>query len=217
MAAATTSPGRANWSPWKPSRSQSGVHSYVHLPLSWRVCSTPLTTLHPYKLTPSLALSSPPRSSRRSLVRHSVCFFLSLACSFSFRLLIRVVLSQFLIVLYVLISLSLSLTFILSFIAVLFIPYPLLLSCLRWRYSLMPRSHLFGRDPCHLMPRIKLPSLFKRFCRVLTATANGRTNASADRNKGEKSGWIRVCILRALILRMNFSHVEIPCSTSELF
>lgn len=71
-AAATTSPGRANWSPWKPSRSQSGVHSYVHLPLSWRVCSTlsspllPLITLNPYKLAPSLALVSPTFSLRLS-------------------------------------------------------------------------------------------------------------------------------------------------------
>lgn len=61
-AAATTSPGRANWSPWKPSRSQSGVHSYVHLPLSWRVCnprfSPPRAARRPYKPAPSLALVS---------------------------------------------------------------------------------------------------------------------------------------------------------------
>lgn len=88
-AAATTSPGRANWSPWKPSRSQSGVHSYVHLPLSWRVCSTlsspllPLTILNPYKLAPSLALIS--RTALRSL-RHFLFLFSfpSLDSSYSF-------------------------------------------------------------------------------------------------------------------------------------
>lgn len=50
VAAAGNSPGRANWSPWKPPQSQSGVHSYVHLPLSRRVCNTPLTPLSLHKL-----------------------------------------------------------------------------------------------------------------------------------------------------------------------
>jgi hypothetical protein len=84
VAAATTSPGRANWSPWKPSRSQSGVHSYVHLPLSWCVCSIPLGTLHPHKLAPSLALASPERFSPS--VALSLCTYSSFPLFFSISL-----------------------------------------------------------------------------------------------------------------------------------
>lgn len=49
-AVAENSPGWANWSPWKPPQSQSGVHSYVHLPLSRRVCNIPLTPFSVHKL-----------------------------------------------------------------------------------------------------------------------------------------------------------------------
>lgn len=47
---AENSPGWANWSPWKPPQSQSRVHSYVHLPLSRRVCNIPLTPFSVHKL-----------------------------------------------------------------------------------------------------------------------------------------------------------------------
>lgn len=83
-AAATTSPGRANWSPWKPSRSQSGVHSYVHLPLSWRVCNprfSPHRASRSYKPSPSLALVSRRALSTLFPILFSLCLSVQLALS----------------------------------------------------------------------------------------------------------------------------------------
>lgn len=68
-AAAANSPGRANWSPWKPPQSQSGVHSYVHLPLSRRVCNTPLSPLSlSHSVTLSLSVNMLPAPLRCSTV-----------------------------------------------------------------------------------------------------------------------------------------------------
>ena len=78
-AAAVNSPGRANWSPWKPPQSQSGVHSYVHLPLSRRVCNIPLA---PFSLHKLASLSIPLNSSVYSSFPASRTLFLSLCIFF---------------------------------------------------------------------------------------------------------------------------------------
>jgi len=67
VAAATTSPGRANWSPWKPSRSQSGcIRTYIYpcrgaSAASLSAPSTPINS-HP------LSLSLPPSDFLRLLL-----------------------------------------------------------------------------------------------------------------------------------------------------